>query len=86
MIIIAAIINGTLAVQSRILQHMDVFVTLFYVLSFSMVCQGVWIVVEFFVFEHDEFRLFKMTSEQFFACFISATVNFTQLIGKIIAY
>ena len=86
MIIIAAILNGALAVQSRILQHIDVFVTLFYVLSFSILTSGIWIVVEFFVCGHDQFRLFTMNSEQFFACFIAASVNFTQLIGKIIAY
>ena len=77
MIIIAAIVNGTLAVQSRILQHIDVFVTLFYVLGFNMICQGLWIVVECFVFEHKEFRLFTMSWEQFAACVIAAAVNFT---------
>ena len=38
MIIIAAILNGVLAVQSRMLQHIDVFTTLFYVVSLALIC------------------------------------------------
>ena len=38
MIIIHAFLNGAVAVQSRMLQHIDVFVTVFYVIAFGLIC------------------------------------------------
>ena len=76
MIILAAIINGGLAVQTRILQHIDVFVTVFFVLALSAICQGAWIVVEFWVGKHEHFRLFEMSYEQFLGCLVSTVCNF----------
>ena len=63
MIIIHAFLNGAVAVQSRMLQHIDVFVTMFYVVVVGTFCQTAWILIEYWAFEHDCFRLFTMNSE-----------------------
>ena len=81
-----ALLNGVIAVQTRMMQKMSVLVTMFYIALFSVI--GTWgiLLIEYGVADHDKLRIMSLTSEQFWFGILSGAVNFCSLACKTVAY
>ena len=59
-----AFINGVVSVQTRMMQHVSVIVTMFYIATISTFCTMIWLIIEHFATKTEEnssFRLFTLT-------------------------